>query len=73
MTIRPHRPLTGLVLAALLLTACAGPTRTARPPAVTPADFMSDRIPEDSDAVSLTRISGTSFCPQSTAPVRASV
>ena len=38
MTIRPHRPLTGLVLAALLLTACAGPTRTARPPAVTPAD-----------------------------------
>ncbi len=38
MTIRPHRPLTGLVLAALLLTACAGPTRTARPPAVTPPD-----------------------------------
>lgn len=38
MTIRLHRPLTGLILAALLLTACAGPTRTARGPALTPPD-----------------------------------
>jgi hypothetical protein len=45
MTIRLHRSLTGLVLAALLLTACSGPTRTAPGPALTPPESRSQTAP----------------------------
>ena len=49
MTIRLHRSLTGLVLAALLLTACAGPKRTVRGPAVTPPDNQPQAIAPEAD------------------------